>query len=623
MKKIYTLIIVLVLAQQPVFSQYGQSTFDFSNLDFSSINITVNLGYNFNFGNFDFSNINLNNCCEDGNYKFGGTNFTQLNAGFQYEAAQKAALDNWYSAQRVLIETEIDKYFNKTFANYKEAVNATFIDYGKSNHKNFDYNLRNLKNKQIAISDDYEPQNKIKLIDLKLLQLRKLEINAGNINNSEYPYSKVNGIPLKDYRTINSINVNWNAIKTNLIPNLAKQQNANYFSIALNNLDSSFDTYLLNLQRTFYHDNLNHGQRLFLEQFCINILMAYRINPNAFLSPYETINYDIPDGLERGPLFMPTGTEEILENYLNIYTKTSVFDADYYLKVLDEILINNGWEPVYGDIYKIYSATFRNMFVNIARAKALERRNAELNRLVNEVEIIPTPCETALLSRDVYNTTNGQQQLGTDPIPNELSGGWVLNNSLDTSSMALTDPNSGFNSAVYQKLVNGVYQYMYVTEGSTLRDTQDWYNNISQVSGNSEQYEISVKNAEILNDLVGNNQLYFTGHSLGGGLASVNALATGRTAFTYNAAGLSYETLVLYNRGYNSEINATVVRGEIIDKIQRQFGIKAEDSNTINYIEEESTYWQDLFNESLPVLNTYNAVRLHTIDAIIDILDCE
>ncbi|QTD36297.1 hypothetical protein JL193_08975 [Polaribacter batillariae] len=205
----------------------------------------------------------------------------------------------------------------------------------------------------------------------------------------------------------------------------------------------------------------------------------------------------------------------------------------------------------------------------------------------------PTPCETALLSRDVYNTTNGQQELGQEPIPIKLSGGWELNNTLDTSSLNLTDPSSGFNSAVYQKLVNGVYQYMYVTEGTDPISIIDWYNNISQISGNSKQYEISVQNATKLNNLVGNRQLYFTGHSLGGGLASANSLATGRTAYTYNAAGLSYETRLTYNRGHNSEIHATVVKGEIVDKIQSQFGIKAEDSNTINYIEEESTYWQD------------------------------
>ena len=234
-----------------------------------------------------------------------------------------------------------------------------------------------------------------------------------------------------------------------------------------------------------------------------------------------------------------------------------------------------------------------------------------------------TPCETALLSRDVYNTINGQQELGEEPIPVKLSGGWELNNFLDTSSLNLTDPDSGFNSAVYQKLVNGVYQYMYVTEGSTFEGVQDLYNNISQITGNSKQYEISVQNATKLNNLVGNNQLYFTGHSLGGGLASANSLATGRTAYTYNAAGLSYETRLKYIRGHNSQIHATVVKGEIVDKIQSEFGIKAEDSDTINYIEEESTYWQDFFNKRSPALNTYKAVRLHFIDSVIDILDCE
>jgi hypothetical protein len=235
----------------------------------------------------------------------------------------------------------------------------------------------------------------------------------------------------------------------------------------------------------------------------------------------------------------------------------------------------------------------------------------------------PTPCETALLSRDVYNIVNGQQELGIEPIPMNLSGGWELNTTLDTSKMNLTDTDSGFSSAVYQKLENGVYQYMYVTEGSTFEGVQDWYNNLSQIPGNSKQYEISVQNAIKLNNLVGNKQLYFTGHSLGGGLASVNSLATGRTAFTYNAAGLSYETRLLYNRGHNSEINATVVKGEIVDKIQSQFGIKAEDSDQINYIEEESTFWQDFFNENSPALNTYRSARLHTIGAVIDILDCE
>lgn len=43
----------------------------------------------------------------------------------------------------------------------------------------------------------------------------------------------------------------------------------------------------------------------------------------------------------------------------------------------------------------------------------------------------------------------------------------------------------------------------------------------------------------------------------------------------------------------------------------------------VNYIEEESGFWQDFFNERSPALNTYKSVRLHMIDTIIDILDCE
>ena len=52
--------------------------------------------------------------------------------------------------------------------------------------------------------------------------------------------------------------------------------------------------------------------------------------------------------------------------------------------------------------------------------------------------------------------------------------------------------------------------------------------------------------------------------------------------------------------------------------------VEAFDKNSvINYIEEESTYWQDFFNERSPALNTYKAGRLHLINSVIDILDCE
>ena len=235
----------------------------------------------------------------------------------------------------------------------------------------------------------------------------------------------------------------------------------------------------------------------------------------------------------------------------------------------------------------------------------------------------PTPCEMAFLARDVANIDNGNQASGTEPIASVLSGGWELNTTLDLSDIILTDNDSGFNSAVYQILVNGQYQYMYITQGSEPKDFQDWANNFDQLFGDSDQYEISVSNAEVLNGLVGSRELYFIGHSLGGGLASANALATGRPAYTYNAAGLSSPTKGKYDAGFNPYINATVVRGELLDGLQRKIGLMAESSGGINYIDYESEAWVELLTRVSPVADGYYQARLHLIESILKALGCE
>jgi len=111
------------------------------------------------------------------------------------------------------------------------------------------------------------------------------------------------------------------------------------------------------------------------------------------------------------------------------------------------------------------------------------------------------------------------------------------------------------------------------------------------------------------------------GHSLGGGLASVNALTTGRTAYTYNAAGLSNTTRDIYDAGLNPSIFATVVTGEFVDTYQRKyFGVKAE--GNITYIDKESKAWVDYLNRVSPVIGSYNQVRLHLIESVLAALGC-
>ncbi|MCX7554687.1 hypothetical protein OS175_12425 [Marinicella sp. S1101] len=69
--------------------------------------------------------------------------------------------------------------------------------------------------------------------------------------------------------------------------------------------------------------------------------------------------------------------------------------------------------------------------------------------------------------------------------------------------------------------------------------------------------------------------LSFTGHSLGGGLASFASLLTGREATTFNAAGLGFyyqiqTGLTNLENSYNQDelINALFVQGEVLSRFQ-------------------------------------------------------
>jgi hypothetical protein len=65
--------------------------------------------------------------------------------------------------------------------------------------------------------------------------------------------------------------------------------------------------------------------------------------------------------------------------------------------------------------------------------------------------------------------------------------------------------------------------------------------------------------------------LTFTGHSLGGGLASLAALVSGSDAITFNAAGLSDITLMRYGLGAAStkRIDAMIVQGDPLHTLQQ------------------------------------------------------
>ena len=175
----------------------------------------------------------------------------------------------------------------------------------------------------------------------------------------------------------------------------------------------------------------------------------------------------------------------------------------------------------------------------------------------------PTEEEAARISAHVY---------GTEKVT--LTGGWHLSKYNKTiSGITLRDEKSGFKSAIYERTYKGKTEYVYATAGTDFTEMNDWKNNIKQIIGKSEQYDISMRNAEKISQVIGNSELTFTGHSLGGGLAAANAYKTGRSAMTFNAAWVSPFTI--FNRKF-PRIDAYINWQDELHKVQRAVGLRAD-----------------------------------------------
>lgn len=165
----------------------------------------------------------------------------------------------------------------------------------------------------------------------------------------------------------------------------------------------------------------------------------------------------------------------------------------------------------------------------------------------------------------------------------------------------------GFKSAMYVRIdaAGRRHEYAYVISGTDFLSLSDWSTNFGQLSGPTCQYNHATENAIIINKRA-DLPVTFVGHSLGGGLASAAALSTGRSAVTFNAAGLSSSTKDYYGLNKNASINSYIVKGDIVDTLQGKVGLTAEGTHhnlptnvsTIPYGAVPSTL--------LPIVQDYN-----------------
>lgn len=200
----------------------------------------------------------------------------------------------------------------------------------------------------------------------------------------------------------------------------------------------------------------------------------------------------------------------------------------------------------------------------------------------------PTPKEAAAIAANVYKSGN-----------TGLIGGWARSSA--NTGVSYTNDATGFKSGLYQRTnADGKTEYTYATAGT--ENMKDWSNNASQLAGSSPQYQQSVDNARTISGELKGSELTFVGHSLGGGLASANALATGRDAITFNAAGLTDATKTNLGLNQNANIDAYRVSGEIVGVAQGLVGLKAE--GTMHTLGAQS-YLQQVMSTTLKLTNPF------------------
>jgi len=217
---------------------------------------------------------------------------------------------------------------------------------------------------------------------------------------------------------------------------------------------------------------------------------------------------------------------------------------------------------------------------------------------------LPGPLTDTGFSRNAYGT-DPQWTLDTDladlskdvyggPGSGEIGDGkWTAVDPADLRDAGiypedLVDPDTGFQAAVY---ANEDGQVVVAFAGTDGLNFDDWLANAQQAGGfDSGQYNQAIALAEKVTTAFGQQNVVFTGHSLGGGLATAAALATGSTAVTFNSAGIGPETLDQLGLSHGDASDTAS------DGLVRRYNVENDFLTNI----QEGTGWANLLPDYLP-----------------------
>ncbi|QHA86657.1 DUF2974 domain-containing protein [Serratia sp. JUb9] len=228
-------------------------------------------------------------------------------------------------------------------------------------------------------------------------------------------------------------------------------------------------------------------------------------------------------------------------------------------------LIGRGQRSIYPDA-RIAATRLGENNIAVEKAKLAQNVYGVDGRPINAQETMPNVPEGW---RDISNNSKALDKIGLSPE--------MLYDKVD-------EPD--FLSRVYSPdsaVFGNDMTTTVVFRGTRMEKLTDWNNNARQGIGvNSAYYENAVAVGNYLKNT--RHQVDIAGHSLGGGLASAAAVASGKPAWTFNAAGLNAGTVEKYGgtvTGDGSKIAAYRVHGEVLTKLQ-EFHL-LDDLKSVNY----------------------------------------
>lgn len=199
-----------------------------------------------------------------------------------------------------------------------------------------------------------------------------------------------------------------------------------------------------------------------------------------------------------------------------------------------------------------------------------------------------TDLQLSQMANDVYNVT-GPNGTGTQSAAELEAAGWnrlqpdpnggnflvdSQGRQIAIDPATLEDPTTGFRAGIYQ---NDQGQYVVAFAGTDPSEMPDLGADATQAFGlDTAQYNQAISLAKDAEVAFGDGNVVFTGHSLGGGLASAAALATDSAGVTFNAAGLSDDTLA--DLGFSPN----AAREDVADSGQvRRYIVETDPLNTV------------------------------------------